>query len=291
MNQPNVRIGILCAIAVFFIWSSFFVFSRLAVTGVLTPYDITALRFLVAGIIVLPFAWRWWPRHLSPTGQWVMAACGPGAIYSLVMYAGLSQAPVAYAGVFANGSLPVFSALLILAVKRAAPSIKQMLGIAIILSGSALLSLPGLADAGDNVMQGIALFLTASVVLSIYLFGVQFWRVTPQQALALITLPNAVLYLPLWFFFLPSGIEQASVQEVAFQAAFQGLGPGFFAVLLFATATINLGATATASFSAAVPAGAALLAMPVLGEFPTPLAWGGVLIVSIGLAVLLVRRR
>lgn len=290
VKNPNTKLGIACAIAVFFIWSSFFVFSRLGVSGTLTAFDITALRFMVAGALVLPFLWRWWPRHLSLTGQIVMAGCGPGAIYSLVMYSGLSEAPVAYAGVFANGSLPVFSALLILAVKRAAPSKKQVLGIAIILVGSVLLSLPGLSNGGDNVVQGIALFLLASVVLSIYLFGVQYWRVSPQQALALITLPNAVVFLPLWYLFLPSGMATAPIGEVAFQAAFQGIGPGFLAVLLFATATIHLGATATAAFSAAVPAGAAVLAMPVLGEFPTPLMWVGVLVVSLGLGVLLIRR-
>lgn len=290
MQNPDPKLGIACAIAVFFIWSSFFVFSRLGLSGTLTPFDVTALRFMIAGILVFPFLWRWWPRHLSRTGQLVMAGCGPGAIYSLLMYSGLSEAPVAYAGVFANGSLPVFSALLILTVKRSAPSKKQVLGIAIILIGSVLLSLPGLSNGGDNVLQGIALFLLASVVLSVYLFGVQYWRVTPQQALALITLPNALVFLPLWYFFLPSGMTEASVSEIAFQAAFQGIGPGFLAVLLFATATIHLGPTATAAFSAAVPAGAAVLAMPVLGEFPTPLAWLGVVIVSCGLAVLLIRR-
>jgi len=290
VKNPNTKLGIACAIAVFFIWSSFFVFSRLGVSGSLTPFDITAMRFMVAGILVLPFLWRWWPRHLSVTGQVVMASCGPGAIYSLVMYSGLSEAPVAYAGVFANGSLPVFSALLILAVKRAAPSKKQVLGIAIILIGSVLLSLPGLSNGGDNVVQGIALFLLASIVLSIYLFGVQYWRVSPQQAVALITIPNAVIFLPLWYFLLPSGMANAPISEIAFQAAFQGIGPGFLAVLLYATATIHLGATATAAFSAAVPAGAAVLAMPVLGEFPTPLMWAGVLIVSVGLSVLLIRR-
>lgn len=290
LPTQNLRLGIACAVAVFFIWSSFFVFSRLGVSSELTPFDLTALRFIVAGALVLPFGWQWWPRHLSWQGLLVMGLFGPGALYTLIMYTGLSNAPAAYAGVFANGSLPVFSVLFLLAFRGEKPTWNQLLGIAVILAGSVMLSLQGLASGADDVVTGIVFFLMASALISIYLFGVQHWRLTPRQALALVTIPNGLVYLPVWYFFLPSGLAQTDQSTVIAQALFQGLGPGFLAVLMFAAATIHLGSTATSGFAASVPAGATVLAMPVLAEYPTPLEWVGVGTVTAGLAITMLRR-
>ncbi len=290
LPAPNLKLGIACAVGVFFIWSSFFVISRLGVTTALTPFDLTALRFIVSLSIVAPVAWRWWPRHLSLTGAVVMSLFGPGALYGLIMYSGLSNAPVAYAGVFANGSLPVFSIALLYLLRRETPAANQVLGVLVIIGGSVMLSLKGLSSMTTDVWSGIGFFLLASATISIYLLGMQYWRLTPRQSLALVTIPNALHILPIWYFWLPSGLTQSTMATIIGQAMFQGLFPGFLAVLLFATATINLGSTATSGFAASVPAGATLLAVPVLGEMPTALEWLGIMTVTAGLAITLVRR-
>ena len=149
----------------------------------------------------------------------------------------------------------------------------------------------GLHAGGADVAQGLVLFISASALLSVYIWGIGRWSVTPRQALAIINVPNLILFLPLWWFFLPSGLAEAETRDILFQAAFQGVGPGFLAVILFALAAVHLGVTPTAAFSASVPAGAALLAIPVLGEIPTPLEWGGIAMVTLGLAILVFRRR
>ena len=72
---PRV-IGVLSATTVIFIWSGFIVFSRAGSLGGLTPFDIAGLRFAVAGLATLAFAWRWWPRHLSVAQQALLADLG-----------------------------------------------------------------------------------------------------------------------------------------------------------------------------------------------------------------------
>ncbi|MEY9178686.1 hypothetical protein ABIG06_000393 [Bradyrhizobium sp. USDA 326] len=63
--KSNERIlGFLSAAGVFCIWSGFLVFSRAGMQSGLTPFDLAALRFMVTGALVLPFAKAWWPRHL-----------------------------------------------------------------------------------------------------------------------------------------------------------------------------------------------------------------------------------
>jgi len=293
-SQPavtlNRKLGIASAVGVLFIWSGFIVFSRAGVTTSLTPADMTGLRFLVAGSITLPFLLKWWPRNLPWHAVCLMSLCGPGALYSMLMYWGLAQASAAYAGVFANGALPIFTVLLVAVFAATLPNRLQLTGIAVIVAGAVLLGSAGFLNSGRNVGVGIGLFLSASAVLSIYIFGVRQWQVTPRQALVLVNVPNAILFVPIWLFLLPSGLEDTGLATIVFQAAYQGLGPGFVAVILFALAATHLGPTATAGFSAAVPASAAVLAIPVLGEIPDVREWIGIGVVTLGLSLLVIKR-
>lgn len=290
MTKPNITLGVASAVAVIFIWSGYIVFSRLGIVTGLTAYDITALRFLVAGAITLPFARTWWPGHLPLRAKLLLSLFGPGAIYSMLMFLGLNEASAAYGGVFANGSLPIFTMVLVLGVSGVRPVQNQFIAISIIVLGGVLLGWRGMSSQGTNVIEGIALFLTASAVLSVYIFGIRHWSLTPRQALALVNVPNALLFLPIWYFLLPSGIADAEISVIVFQALYQGLGPGFLALILFALAAFHLGPTPTAGFSAVVPATATLLAIPVLGEVPSSLEWVGIATVSLGLGLMMTPR-
>ncbi|MEM7212368.1 MAG: EamA family transporter, partial [Pseudomonadota bacterium] len=84
MPQPNLTTGLLSAVAILIIWSGFIVFSRAGILAGLTPFDIAGLRFIVAGFLILPFAIRWWPRHLPIRTQILMSAVGPGMANSLL---------------------------------------------------------------------------------------------------------------------------------------------------------------------------------------------------------------
>jgi drug/metabolite transporter (DMT)-like permease len=286
--KSNERIlGLLSAAGVFCIWSGFLVFSRAGLQSGLTPFDVTALRFMVAGALIVPFAMAWWPRHLPLHATLSMSIFGPGALYSVLMYFGLKNSSAAYGGVFANGTLPIFTILMGFFFTRLVPSRQQLLAVLILVVGAVLIGIPGLRNGGNSVVSAIALFLAASAVLSIYFLGVKHWQVEPRQALAMVSLPNAILFLPIWFFFLPSTIHDAPWSTVLLQAAFQGLGPGFLAVILFSISARVLGPTPSAGLAAAVPASATLLAIPVLGEIPTGIEWIGIAIVTAGLVLLL----
>lgn len=291
MGQRNFIIGIASAVAVFFIWSSFFVVSRKGVTSPLTPYDLAALRFMVAGFVTLPFVYWWWPRGLAWWQTPLLIVCGPGSIYTMILYYGLQNAPAAYAGVFANGSIPIATMLLAAVIAKDYPGPWRMLGVAILYLGGTMVGLRGLGAGGGDVVQAIVMFVASSLLVSTYIYSISRWGLTPWNALAIVNVPNLILFLPIWYFFLPSGIDQASVEEIGLQLAFQGLGPGFFALIFFTLAATHLGASATSGFSAAVPAGVAVLAIPVLGEAPTALEWAGIALVTVGLAILVLRKR
>ncbi|MCV0426134.1 MAG: DMT family transporter [Roseibium sp.] len=287
----NRNLGIACAVGVLLVWSGFIVFSRAGVQTNLTAMDMTGLRFLVAGGITLPFVWKWWPRHLPWKAVLLMSLCGPGIIYSLLMYWGLNETSAAYAGVFANGSLPVFTVVLVAVFSASLPGKSQFVGLSVIVAGAALVGSAGFAGSQKSILFGVILFLAASAVLAIYIFGVRYWKVSPRQALALVNVPNAFVFVPIWLMFLPSGLAETGLPTILFQALYQGLGPGIAAVIMFALAATHLGPTATAGFSAAVPASAAVFAIPVLGEVPDVLEWIGIGVVTLGLSLLVINRQ
>ena len=167
---------------------------------------------------------------------------------------------------------------------------RGIFAIAVILAGCALLGLFDAGLVGDEVLLGALMFVASSAVLSMYTVGVRLWSLSPKQALAVISLPNAIAFPPLWVLWLPSRMAEAPWGDILFQGLFQGLGPSYLAVIAFALSIKHLGPTPTAGISAVVPASATLLAIPVLGEWPTDLQWAGVAVVSTGLVLLLWRR-
>ena len=60
---------------------------------------------------------------------------------------------------------------------------------------------------------------------------------------------------------------------------------GCLAFVAFAAAVGRLGAGRAALFAALVPSSAVLLAIPLTGQWPAPLQWGGVMLASAGLII------
>jgi len=296
MNQPSSYsvspkwLGYLAGFGIIGIWSGFIVFARFGVTGNLTPYDIAALRFMVGTLVTLPFAYLYWPRHLPWTKILVLIATGPGIVYSILMYNGLSFSPAAFAGVFANGSMPIFTAILAWFLLGEKLGKTAIIAISIIIAGSLTVGYQSLSTFGGQYLIGLPFFILAAFLLATYMILIRLWNINSRQVLAIVNLLSAVLFLPLWWFFLPSTLSLATMPEIALQALFHGLGPSFFALVFFTYAIQTIGATPMAGFAAAVPATAALLAIPVLGEHLNIIEWSGVLAVTVGLALLIFKK-
>ena len=286
----NYRLGLFSAVAVLFVWSGFLVVSRAGVQSSLTAGDITMLRFAIAGAMFLPFVRRWWPRQVPLWGACLMILCGPGALYSMLTFAGLAQPSAAHGGIFTNAALPIFTLAIVIAVTGVWPKRAQVTALSVVEAGGVLFALPGLEVSGTEKALGIALLMAAAAIISVYTFCLNHWRVTPRQALVLINVPNAILFLPLWGAVLPTGLAEADPAMILLQAVYQALGPSFLAVVFYALSATHLGPTMTAGFSAAVPVTAALMAVPLLGEQLTTLEWLAIGVVTAGL-LLLVRAR
>lgn len=275
--------GWLAAFSVVWIWSGWVVVSRLGVVQSLTIYDMAALRYAVASVAVAPFVWRFWPRDLAP---WKIAviACGQGVPYLLLAFGGFQYAPTSHAGIMMNGSLPIFTAVLGWIWLKDRPTRWRVAGMAIILAGCVLIAWDGSSDGvSQDAWIGHLLFLASTLFLAINMVGTKAWQLTPKQAMVCIPTINILWFGPLYLLFLPQNIAAAPWSEILLQGLYQGLGPSVLAVLLFTTAIRSIGPSSAAAAMAAVPGLAALLAIPVLGEWPSAFAWIGLVLATGGI--------
>ena len=290
-EKRKLVIGIVSSLVMIAIWSGFTVFSRLGVKTDLTPLDLVTLRFVLVGVIFTPVAYHWWPRHLTFFKAMLLAATGPAIIYCFFAYQGLSYAPAAYAGVFLNSMMPIFAVILGFAFfgERLGPRALTVVGL--VLLGGLFLGFFDVDSVGEDAWIGALCFMVSSGVLSTYVVFARRWGLSPKEALVIISVPNMIWLVPMWLSGLPTNMADAAWGSIIFQMLFQGLGPGLAAVIAYALMIEYLGATPTAALSACVPSTATLLAIPVLGEWPSMYQWLGIAIVSVGLVFVLLLRR
>lgn len=282
-DTTRPRIGWLAAFGVVIIWSGWVVVSRLGVVQTLTIHDMVALRFAVATVAVAPFAWRHWPKKLR-WWQVALIACGQGAPYLLLAFGGMRFAPASHAGIMMNGTLPVFAAVIGWVWLKDRPDRWRVAGMAVILAGCGLIGWDrDSVGAAPDAWIGHLLFMAAALLVAANLIGTKAWQLTPMQAMVCIPTVNLLWFGPLYLAFLPKAVDTAPWSEILLQGAYQGLGPSLLAVLFFTTAIRSIGPSPTAAMMAMVPGMAALMAIPVLGEWPSALAWAGLVLATGGI--------
>ena len=284
MSAPaSLFIGWLAAFGAVVVWSGWVVVSRLGIIQTLTIYDLMALRFFVAAVAIAPFLWRYWPHHLR-WWQTMLISLGQGAPYLALAFGGLHFAPASHAGIMMNGTLPVFAALLGWLFLNDRPDRWRCVGMLAILIGCSLIGWDReSAGAEPDAWIGHLMFLAAALLVAANLIGTKAWQLTGLQMMVLIPTVNLLWFGPIYLAYLPKAIGEAPWTEILLQGAYQGLGPGLFGLLWFANAIRSIGASPTAAVMAMAPGMAALLAIPILGEWPSDFAWTGLILTTGGI--------
>lgn len=88
--------------------------------------------------------------------------------------------------------------------------------------------------------------------------------------------------MPLYFAWHGTRLTELPLNELGLHAFFQGVIVTIVSLLLYGRAVGTLGASAAAAFGALVSALSALLAIPLLGEWPTTADWIAIMLVSFG---------
>lgn len=275
------RIGYACAFAVLFVWSGFLVFSRMSQAQAFTPWDVAALRYAGSFLAALPLLALFGLPRLPPLRVAAIVATAAFG-FPILAYLGFRFAPAAHGGVLMPGLLPFVTAALFWIVLREGWTRRRALSLAVVAGGIALLASDTFGSY-PGAWRGDLLFLAAGVSWSVYTLLVRLWRVPAMAATLVIALVPAPLFLPLWWFALPSNVGAVPTGAVAFQFVYQGAFATVLAGFLFTRAVTAIGAARTTAVTALVPAMAALAAWPLLGEALGVTGLAGVALVSAGM--------
>lgn len=275
--------GAAFGLAAISIWASWSVITRLAVTTSLDAWDIPALRFGVAGLVLLPVVVR---RGLAlDRVGWLGLGglvIGTGAPYALVVAFGLRFAPAYDAGALNPGCMPLFVAVIAAAFLEEKPSTSQKIGLSLILTGA--LVIIGRHGAGWSIWRGLgdALFLAASFLTACYTSIMRHSKLDPIHVAALVAAGSLVIYSPFYLAIRGLHLAQAPLDDLLVQIVFQGVVVTIISLVLYGRAVLILGASGGSAFGALVPALSALFAGPILGEWPDGASWAGIALISTG---------
>lgn len=283
LANPNYPRGAVFAFAAVSIWAGWSAMTRLAVTTSLDAWDIPALRFGVAGLLLSPIVVR---RGLALDRLgWLGLSgliIGTGAPYALVVALGLRFAPAYDAGALNPGCMPLFVALIAATVLGEKPSKSQKLGLFFILSGALIIIFWHGTSWSISRSFGDVLFLVASFLTGCYTVIVRKSKLDPLHVAALVSTGSLILYVPAYFAIHGSHLAEVPLRGLMIQVVFQGIVVTIVSLVLYVRAVLILGASAGSAFGALVPALSAVLAIPLLGEWPTRGGWLGIVLISGG---------
>jgi len=269
------------------IWAAFIVVSRLGVSTSLTPWDVAAIRFAVAGVCLLPYLLKR-GLALDRLGWMGLAAIaiGCGAPMVLLVNAGLLFAPAAHGGALFPGVMPLMVTVLATLILNEALTKRKAVGLILIVLGAVVIVWATGGTLGTRQNIGHILFLCAGLAWAAYTVAMRRARLDGLHAAAIAAVASLVFYVPIYTALSRGSLINASVVDVALQAVVQGILTAIVALLLYGRMVTILGATAGAAFVALTPAATALLAIPVLGERPAGIDWIAIIVISAGVYLL-----
>lgn len=288
--SPSPRLlAALAMVGAVTIYGTNFAISRHAVLNGFNVYDMTALRFGVAAVLLFPLflkaggfkdcAGIGWGRGLILT-------LSSGLPMTLLMMQGLSLSPAAHGASIGPGTVTVIGALGGWLVFGANPGRQGLLGIAVVVGGLALIALAATTSGAKNVLLGDLCFFGVGLLWGGYPLLLQLWKVDALRATAVLSVLSALVFWP-WYAF--NGAEKLLALPLG-AVVFHGINQGIFNMVLglwlWGHAVKLVGAAESGRFPPLIPVIGTISAIPLLGEWPGPAQWSGIALIVAGLALM-----
>lgn len=281
-SSRSIALGLAWAVVAILIWSGSLVLLRVGAIAGLTAYDLTALRFGVAGALLLPVLIRKGTRASRPgAASALLMIILFGAPYVLLLSLSVKTAPAAAAGALNPGVMAIASVIMARLIHGEALGMAHLFGVAMTALGVGGFLL------GGGVALGHAILLVTGIMWASYASITRSRRVPALTATALIAVGSAALYLPLYVLALPKQIADVPLATILLQAMFQGVLVTTIAVYAFGRSAELLGPVAGTSLPALIPVMTLGLEILVLKETPKPGSVAGACLVTVGIALVL----
>ena len=282
-HLSGASVGIAAALGAVAIWAGWIVATRHAVGHALEPAAVGLLRFAIHALVFAPV---WWRTGLKPKGlSWSMMAAlmGFGAPFFLVAGSAMQYAPAPDVAPLLSGAMPLIVALV--AIRQGERfAFARWLGLGLIVLG--IVAVVGhSAFAGGGAWRGHLMLLAGAAMWAVYTLAFKRSGLSAIEAAALVALWSTLMLLPLGGPALVRVVATGHVLDVIMQATVQGLLSGVLAIVLYGVAITRLGATRGAALTALVPVLAAVLSVPLLGEWPSAATALAIVATTLGVAL------
>ena len=248
------------------IWGGFTITSRLNAIWHISPWDITALRFTLAFLILMPILlYKKDTAFLFKKEPFILAMIG-GVAYCLTCYSAFQFVPAAHAAVFLNGCIPLCTALAGFILYKQPFDRHTWLSLGIMLSAILVMSILMYEETGVAFGIGDLLFVLAAVLWGTFTVLLRQWKLSAWHSMAGVAIWSAIVYVPIYIVFLPKHLDQASSTHLVMQTLFHGIFVVIIATLAYVEAIKRLGAFKTGSIVTLAPFIAAIIAVPLLNE-------------------------
>lgn len=269
------------------IWGAWPIVSKVGIRASLSPFDVAALRFSTAGILLAPALIRCGLGRL-PWHIVALLAGGAGVPYVLLMVTGLMFAPANHAGIIGPGCTMLVTAIGGALLVQEEVSRRRKAAIVIVVFGLSLMLIAP-ESSQSHEWLGDLLFVAAGSFWGLFAIIARARKLTPLHAASIVAVVSMAIYLPPYLALRGFAIFSANLGEVILQVIFQGILSAIIALMFYTFAVARLGVIRAGMFPSLAPALAMVFAWFVLGETPNVQVVAGVAVVSAGMAIALTR--
>jgi drug/metabolite transporter (DMT)-like permease len=289
LNLYGDACGVACGATMAIGASLSFAAARAGIVAGIRAEDLVLLRFLIAGIIFLPFVIRWGPRSLAGIG-WarglILLALG-GPVFALLQLGGYSYAPLAHGALIMPPTVTILSTALAAVTLNEQLTPAHLSGAISVILGILLLGVEGLSHASaDRAWIGDLMFIASAVMWAGFTVLLRHWRLEAARAVGVVSVLSLIVMLP-GYAVSRHLLPLLAVPPVALltQALVQGGLQGVVGITAYGHAIGVLGVSRAVLFPAAVPALSVLIGIPIVGEWPSLIQIWGLILVTFGLLV------
>jgi len=276
--------GVLAGFGAVLVWAAWVVGTRHAVTHTLDPFALGFLRFAVPAAVFAPV---WWHSGLRPRGvsfTSMLGLMGAGAPFFITVALAMRDATAAEIGPLLPGTMPLFVAVLSMVLLGERPGRACGMGLVLIFLGVAAIGGGDLLSRAHG-WQAHVLLLAGAAMWAVYTIAYKHSGLSSLVATATVSAWSALALAPFGVPSLVAAVHAGLAIDVVAQAVIQGVLSGVVAILLYGLAITRLGTAGGASLVALVPALAAIIAIPVLGEWPSAVSTIGIIATTFGVGL------
>lgn len=284
-------LGVLAMLGAMTIYGANFPISRHGIQHGLTPADMTALRFTVAGVLMLPVLLRAGLKDCAGIGwgRGLVLTLMSGFPIGLLMMLGLSYAPASHGSAIGPGTVTVVGIIggrLLFGIK---PTLPALAGVACVLVGLGVIATASSTGGSATMLLGDLCFVGVGMIWGSYPLLLMLWKVDPLKAAAVLSVLSAITYMPYYALTEGGHIFTLPWSVLLLHGFNQGVLNVIVGLWCWGIGVAKLGVATAGRFPPLIPVIGTLIGIPLVGEWPGPLQWLGVSLIVTGLAVAAIR--